>query len=94
MRYTPNYISYAPTPYKMSLGQDAKTNAMEALSNTYTSPVWIAIRTASMAASVYHGYRRNNSLGWALWWGLMGTIFPAITPAIAIAQGFGKPAKR
>lgn len=44
---------------------------------------------ASMAASVYHGYRRNQSIGWALWWGLMGSMFPVVTPAIAVAQGFG-----
>ncbi len=45
---------------------------------------------ASAAASGYHGYKRNNSLGWALWWFFMGSIFPVVTPAIALAQGFGK----
>ncbi len=45
---------------------------------------------ASSAASAYHGYKRNNSTGWAIWWGVMGAIFPIITPAIAVAQGFGK----
>lgn len=46
---------------------------------------------ASIGASAYHGYRRNDSLGWAVWWALMGGIFPVITPAVAIAQGFGEP---
>lgn len=45
---------------------------------------------ASGAASGYHGYRRNNSIGWALWWFTMGSIFPVVTPVIAFAQGFGK----
>lgn len=49
--------------------------------------------TASMAASAYHGYKRNSSVGWAIWWGLMGTLFPVITPVIAVAEGFGKPKK-
>lgn len=52
------------------------------------------VSTASMAASAYHGYKRNKSVGWALWWGLMGGMFPVITPTIAVAQGFGKPEGR
>lgn len=43
----------------------------------------------SSAMGAYHGYRRNQSLGWGLWWALMGGMFPVITPAIALAQGFG-----
>jgi hypothetical protein len=45
---------------------------------------------ASVAASAYHGYKRNRSVGWAAWWGFMGLLFPIVTPAVAIAQGFGK----
>lgn len=48
---------------------------------------------ASVGISAYHGYKRNNSTGWAIWWGLMGGLFPVITPAIAIAQGLGKRAR-
>lgn len=51
---------------------------------------WIILGTASMAAGAFHGYRRNQSVGWALWWGLMGSLFPIVTPAIAVAQGFGQ----
>lgn len=52
--------------------------------------IWGIASTASMAASAFHGYRRNQSIGWALWWGLMGTVFPVVTPVIAAAQGFGR----
>lgn len=45
---------------------------------------------ASMAASTYHGYKRNNSVGWALVWGFFGTVAPVITPVVAVAQGYGK----
>lgn len=45
---------------------------------------------ASGAAGAYHGYRRNQSIGWGLWWFLMGSIFPIVTPVIALAQGYGK----
>lgn len=55
--------------------------------------IWGVLSTASFAASVYHGYKRNDSLGWGIWWGFMGALFPVITPTIAVAQGFGKPKK-
>jgi len=54
--------------------------------------VWGAIAVASGAASAYHGYKRSRgSTGSAVGWGLLGTIFPIIVPAVALAQGFGKP---
>lgn len=49
---------------------------------------------ASAAASAYHGYKRNDSVGSAVGWFFLGGIFPIITPAIALAQGFGKPKSR
>jgi hypothetical protein len=55
--------------------------------------IWGVLSTASFAACVYHGYKRNNSVGWAIGWGVLGAIFPVITPTIAVAQGFGKPKK-
>jgi len=42
----------------------------------------------------YHGYKRNRSVGWGVWWGLMGALFPAPTIAVSIAQGYGKPVKK
>lgn len=53
--------------------------------------IYGVLSTVSMAASAYHGYKRNDSIGWALWWGFMGSMFPVITPVIGVAQGFGKP---
>lgn len=52
--------------------------------------IWGIASTVSMAASAFHGYRRNQSIGWAIWWGLMGGVFPILTPVVALAQGFGK----
>lgn len=48
---------------------------------------------ASVGVSAYHGYKRNNSTGWAVWWGLMGALFPIITPVVALVQGYGKREK-
>ena len=52
--------------------------------------LWGVISTASMAASAYHGYKRNNSVGWAIGWALLGGMFPVITIPVSLAQGFGK----
>lgn len=56
--------------------------------------IWGTISTVSTAASAYHGYRRNQSVGWGIGWGIAGMLFPIITPAIAVAQGFGERAKK
>ena len=56
--------------------------------------VWSVLGTVSMVASAYHGYVRNQSIGWALWWGFMGSLFPVITPTIALAQCKAGPENR
>lgn len=58
------------------------------------APMIGLIGMASVGLSAYHGYKRNQSVPWAVGWGLMGAIFPVITPAIAFAQGFGDPLKK
>lgn len=61
--------------------------------STAGSVAYGLLATASMAASAYHGVKRNKgSIGYGIWWGIMGAMFPVITPAIAVAQGFAKPA--
>lgn len=55
---------------------------------------FMGVSMLSMAASTYHGYKRNKSVGWAIWWGVMGAMFPIITPVIAFAQGYGKPIEK
>jgi hypothetical protein len=52
--------------------------------------LWWTGHTASMIALTYHGYKRNNSVGWAIVWGLFGPLVWPITVPIAVAQGFGK----
>lgn len=49
--------------------------------------------TVSGPACAYHGYKRNKSVLWALWWGFAGSVFFPIAPVIAAAQGFGKPSE-
>lgn len=56
---------------------------------------WALLSAAGAAASAYHGYRRNVAaapVGWALWWAVWGALIPPVSLAIAIAQGYAKPA--
>ena len=50
--------------------------------------IWGIVSMLSSGLSAYHGYKRNRSVGWAAMWGVMGAVFPIITPAVAVAQGF------
>jgi len=54
------------------------------------STMYGLLAMASAGVSVYHGYKRNDSLGWGIAWGLLGGLFPVITPAVAFAQGLGQ----
>jgi hypothetical protein len=45
---------------------------------------------AGTALGAYHGYKRNDSVGWGIVWGLLGGAFPIIALPVAYAQGFGK----
>lgn len=75
----------SPTPSPISIPDvAAASSAGEA--------VWAALSAVSMAACAVHGLRRNNgSIAYGIWWGAMGALFPVISPAIALAQGFAQP---
>jgi hypothetical protein len=53
---------------------------------------WGAASFVSTVLCTYHGYKRNHGDMWdAVFWGLAGGAFPGFAPAVAFAQGFGKP---
>lgn len=95
-------VGSGPTPSEMLPGNGAPTapasnpaNVGFALGTQGASIAWGSLATVSAVAGIYHGYRRNRgSLGWGLWWGLMGATFPLVSIAVAAAQGFGKPRGR
>jgi hypothetical protein len=60
----------------------------------YESSFWRLLAVAGMAVGAYHGYKRNNSVGWGIGWGLLGGLVPIIVIPIALAQGIGKPKGR
>ncbi len=52
----------------------------------------VTLSIAGTVLGAYHGYRRNDSVGWAIGWALLGGAFPLITVPVALAQGFGEKA--
>jgi hypothetical protein len=59
----------------------------------YQMPDWYDrwVRPLAAGTSAFHGYRRNRHVGWAIAWAVAGGLFPIITTAIGVAQGFGEP---
>ncbi len=68
------------------LGDD-KPETKTSVADIVSSP---GVKTASMVALTYHGYRRTGSILWALFYGLVGRTVPVVAVPIAAAQGFGK----
>ncbi len=54
-----------------------------------SSALWSVAVIASTGLCAYHGFKRNDSVGWGVAWGILGSMFPVITVAIAAGQGFG-----
>lgn len=64
----------------------------QSITRYYTeNPVWTIVSLLGLAAGAYHGYRRNRSVGWAMWWGFWGGATPFFTVPLSLAQGFGEP---
>lgn len=58
-------------------------------------PMWRqALGLVGAAACAYHGYKRNESVGWAFGWAIFGSALPILALPVALAQGFGKPKHR
>lgn len=93
-RATPNYI-LRHNQARQGIGEAQTTSVTQAATAYYGSPIARVVSLAGTAAGAYHGYKRNNgSIGWGIGWGLLGGMFTIIAIPIAIAQGFGKPAKK
>ena len=93
--YTPYLAGYLGA-VTLSDEDIAKAKLEKSIKEITDNPWFIAWQIASIvsgAACAYHGYKRNESVGWAIGWFMLGSAFPVITPAIAVAQGFGKPKK-
>jgi hypothetical protein len=75
-------------------GQGAMQNGQDWNDSPWWWNVWRVASTAGGVLGTYHGYKRTDSVGWALGWGFLGALFPYITVPIAVAQGFGEKEKK
>jgi len=82
--------SYEPIPKPGGpeiLSGTAAIDALESVNDAVHSSIG---RKAAACATAFHGYKRNQSVGWALAWAAAGYAAPVLAPVIALAQGFGK----
>lgn len=84
-------IPSAPPP------SDQTVINIERTTHVLNSPLYKAYRALGMVGAIagaYHGYKRNESVGWAIGWGFFGSILPFVALPVAYFQGFGKKEKR
>jgi hypothetical protein len=89
------HLSESPLYYRELQKMERRLRIPNQLANvTYDDgvSVWYALSVASSGMCAYHGYKRNDSLGWGVIWAVAGAVLPVVAPAIALAQGFGKRA--
>lgn len=82
-----NVLEADPTRRQAVVG--AVTTTAPALSPGATA-LYSAFALGTTVAGTYHGYKRNNSAGWALGWGLFSSVLPIIALPIMLAQGFAQ----
>lgn len=83
---SPDGLGMPPLGATVTLAEEPPVNpARKALIVAYSLA---SIAGAGLGA--YHGYKRNNSVGWALGWAFLGSLFPIITIPVSMAQGFGE----
>lgn len=63
------------------------TGAVSKVADFVSSPL---AKKVGGAVNVYHGYKRTNSIVWALIYGAFGYFAPVTTTAISVAEGFGE----
>lgn len=81
--------------YQDCVRQQRASQSAADLRAWYSTPwgmFYSALSVAGTAAGAYHGYKRNDSVGWGLWWAFAGGAFPVVTIPLSLAQGFAKRA--
>ena len=82
----------APVPVAPPVPMQAATMPMAPFPVIPEQPPWRkALGMVAGAACAYHGFKRNESAGWAVAWAAFGSGAPFLALPIALAQGFGKP---
>ena len=96
------FVTPGTSPYQKSgsaaslasFGIDSPDNVKNEPAVSYVKLGAALASSAAGLAGAYHGYKRNDSIGWAIGWSLLASAFWPIAVPIMIAQGFGKPASK
>jgi len=84
-------VTIAHVPGTAGFGQDAPAPVQtDSAQRLLIKTVYPVLSLAGLVTGIYHGYKRNNSAGWALAWGLFGSVMPFISVPLSIAQGYGE----
>lgn len=81
----PNEWLGADEPLQPQVVQSTEGSVKRALTIAYA-----VAGVAGTAIGAYHGYKRNDSVGWAIAWAFLGGLAPVIVIPVAYAQGIGK----
>ena len=88
---SPQAYAYAPRPLQIQqVSGDMRVGQEERFRVTPELRAYAFLSTVGLVLGAYHGYKRNDSVGWAVGWALLGGMFPYITIPISLAQGFGE----
>ena len=88
-----NPAAFSGSPDGLGRGFGAEDIVVASTESTVRRNLMLAYSVLSVAGAAigaYHGYKRNDSVGWAIGWSLLGSIAPVIVIPVAFAQGFPK----
>ncbi len=80
--------------FRPQFGVDAGVNVFGRRVGLGATLGFVSLSLLSGAASAVHGWRRDRTPISAWGWFTLGSMFPIITPLVAVGQGFGKPRRR
>jgi hypothetical protein len=87
------YASAAAQTTPLGVSRDVRVGAPQTTTADSSLPAWWEMLSiAGGAVGAYHGWKRDESIGWAIGWGVLGVLFPVIVIPVALAQGIGKKA--
>lgn len=63
---------------------------IESFRDSPMGKAYMLLSLVGSGAGAYHGYKRTQSVGWAIGWGMFGSLIPFVAIPVALYQGFGK----
>ena len=93
-RESPYVVSYAPPVAMRGSPDGIGATAQEILASDGFRTAYSILSILGATTGAYHGYKRHDSVGWAIGWFLLGGVFPFLTIPLSLAEGYGQPHDR